>query len=54
MKREFLLALLSHSADDTVRRLAQAVLEGELDALPCLWDRTQETGESVMQSLTVG
>jgi hypothetical protein len=52
--RMFLEALLCHSQDATIRHLALAVLAGEWDALPCLWDRAQETGEPCMQSLKIG
>jgi hypothetical protein len=54
MGRNLLLWLLAHSADSTASRLAEAVLEGDLEALPILWDRLQETGVSPMQSLKVG
>ncbi len=54
MHRTFLLACCNQSHDPTVRDLARATLEGDLDALPVLWDRLQETRGPVMQSLKVG
>jgi hypothetical protein len=52
--RAFLLALYRGSRSQTARGLARAVLEGDFDALPLLWDFLQETGVGPMQSLKVG
>jgi hypothetical protein len=54
MHRELIAAVLAGSPDETARRLAQAVLGGDLDALAVLWDRLEETGATDMQSLKVG
>src|SRR4051794_28956173 len=54
MHRTFLLACWHQSRDAAVRDLARATLEGDLDALPVLWDRLHETREPLMQSLKVG
>jgi hypothetical protein len=46
--------LFKHCGDVTIRQLARAVRDGDYDAIPCLWDRAQETGEPFMQSLKIG
>jgi hypothetical protein len=52
--QNFLVELQRRSPDETTRLLAQAVLQGDLDGLPCLMDRLLETGVTPMQSLRVG
>jgi hypothetical protein len=54
MHRRFLLAWGWGAHDPVVRSLSRAALAGDASALPCLWDRLQETPESGMQSLKVG
>ncbi len=54
MDRYFLLTLFRCSRSLTARGLARAALEGDLDALPLLWDYLHESGVGIMQSLKVG